>query len=162
MVDKLKFLNAKITVLGESYERDGIGTLSERSLHRILKSFYEPSEEFHEVEFLGSIADIKNSGGIIEIQTRAFERLVPKLRKFLPVIPVTVVLPLEREKTLRWIDTLTGEISTPRKSPKKETLYSSFRELYKIREFIPSSNLTVKLVFLSVEEYKYLNAKGGN
>ena len=60
-MDKLSFMRAQNAVIGEGIERDGIGTLSERALHRILKLAVEPNEEFHEKKILGSVADISNA-----------------------------------------------------------------------------------------------------
>lgn len=159
MIDKFGFDKARLAVLGETYENGGIGTYSEKTLHRILKLYFEENEEFHEVKFLGSIADIKNEERIYEIQTRAFGRLVPKLEKFLKEAPVTVVYPLPYEKYIRWIDRETGEISERKKSPKKSTVFDAFYELYNIREFLSDENLTIKLVFLNVDEFRYRGGK---
>lgn len=159
MIDKSGFDKARLKVLGETYENSGIGTYSEKTLHRILKLYFEENEDFHEVKFLGSIADIKNEERIYEIQTRAFGRLVPKLEKFLKQTPVTVVYPLPYEKYIRWIDKETGEISERKKSPKKSGVFDAFYELYNIREFLNNENLTVKLVFLNVDEFRYRGGK---
>lgn len=59
---------------------------------------------------------------MIEIQTRALYRLKPKLDKFLPFYPVTVVYPISYDKWVCWINEETGEITQKRKSPKKEIL----------------------------------------
>ena len=80
----------------------GIGTYGEKLLHRTLKYYFEPNSDFHEVAFNGSVADIKNGEGIIEIQTRSFEKLVPKLERFLCCSHVTVVYPIiERKRICR-------------------------------------------------------------
>ena len=154
-MDKLSFMRAQAAVLGEGIERAGIGTLSERALHRILKLAAEPNEEFHEKKILGSVADIANAHGIIEIQTRAFERLVPKLSKFLAEHSVEVLYPIARQKRLHWINPETGEISPPRKSPKMGKPSDAFFELYKIRAFLGHENFAVRLVLLDMEEYRY-------
>lgn len=159
-MDKLSFLRAQSAVLGEGIAREGIGTLSERALHRILKLAVEPNEALHEQKVLGSVADIVNADGITEIQTRAFERLAPKLKKFLPEYSVTVLYPIARQKRLHWIDPETKEISLPRKSPKSGKPSDAFFELYKIRSFLGSEKLSVRLVFLDMEEYKYQNGYG--
>lgn len=159
-MDKLSFMRAQSAVLGEGIERAGIGTLSERALHLILKLSVEPNEEFHEKKILGSVADIQNERGIIEIQTRAFERLVPKLSKFLSEHTVEVLYPIARQKRLHWIDPETGEISPPRKSPKAGKPSDAFYELYKIRAFLGRENFSVRLVLLDMEEYRYRNGYG--
>ena len=159
MTDRARFDRARYTVLGETYGKEGIGVLAERSLHRILKLYLEEREEYHEVKLMGSVADIMNGEEIYEIQTRALTKLKPKLEKFLSQYPVTVVYPLVYDKYLRWIDKETGKISERRKSPKRSTVYDAFWELYNIREYLSNPNLSVKLIFLNVEEFKYREAK---
>ena len=154
-MDKAAFLRAQNAVLSSGILREGIGTLSERALHRILKLAIEPDEGCHEQKVLGSVADIKNGQGITEIQTRAFEKMRPKLAKLLPHFPVCLVYPIAREKRLHWIDPETREMSEPRKSPKKGKPSDAFFELYKIRSLLSHENLTVELLLLDMEEYRY-------
>ena len=151
------FLRARMRVLFEDEKQNTIGRLGEKSLHKIIKFYLEPDESFHEIKYLGSVADIKNAQGVYEIQTRSTEKLIPKLDKFLSETPVTVVIPLATEKTVRWLDTESGELTEPRKSPRHENEYTVLRELYKIRSFLNNKNLRVKLLYLRVEEYRYLN-----
>lgn len=157
MTEREAFSLARDRVLSESHSTVGIGGLAEKTLHKILKLTVEPDDSLHEVEYLGFVADVKNGQGICEIQTRSAERLVKKLEAFLPAVRVTVVIPVITEKTLRWLDKSTGEISEPKKSPKHETVYTAFEELYMIRRFLSSENLSVKMMLISVEEYKYLD-----
>ena len=128
----------------------GVGTLSEKLVHRALKFFEEPNEEHHEIEVLGSIADIKNSGGITEIQTRAFEKLRGKLSRFLPEYPVTLVHPLINAIYVNYVDEKTGEVVRQRKSTRRDTLNRAACELYKIADLLPHPNLCVKIVFLDL------------
>lgn len=157
MVDKHSFHLARERVLSEQTFEGGIGTLSEKTLHKILKNYVEPDYSLHEVEYLGSVADIKNGEGIFEIQTASYEKLAPKLNKMLPMTTVTVVCPIIVNKTIRFINKDTGEISPPKKSPKHETALDAFRRLYRIRQHLGHNNLRVRLVYLSAEEYKYLD-----
>ena len=137
----------------------GIGSLGEKHLHRSLKYYFEPDESFHELEFLNSVADIKNGQGIIEIQTRSFNKLVSKLERFLPNESVTVVYPIIEEKTICKIDTVTGESLPCKKSPKKGKASDALTEISQIRRFIPNENLTIKLVFVNAVETRMLNGK---
>ena len=158
MIDALTLSEARLAVLSESEEiAGGVGTLSEKMVHRILKYCLEPDSKNHEVEVLDSIADIKNGSGITEIQTRSFDKLVPKLLKFLPHYNVTVVYPLEAEKILRYVDKSDGSITEPKKSPRHLNIYDAARELRSISRFIGDPNLTVRLLFLKVEEYRLLD-----
>jgi hypothetical protein len=47
MIDEKRFFDALSKVTGIE-ERDGIGTLSEKPLHKILKFYIEPDKRFHE------------------------------------------------------------------------------------------------------------------
>ncbi len=157
MIDKLTFSKARSAVLGESTLAGGIGTLGEGALHRILKNALEPNEDFHEVKYLGSVADIKNALGVTEIQTTSFQNLKPKLKKFLKETPVTVVYPIPHIKYVKWIDTETGKTNKRNRSPKKATVIDGVRELYKIKDFLLDDNFTLKVIYLEVEDYKMLN-----
>ncbi len=157
MTENERFSEARKRVLFDEGKGKDIGRLSEKSLHRILKYYIEPNEDFHEVSFLGQVADVKNCNGVFEIQTRSAERLNPKLEKFLLHSPVTVVLPLAAEKYVSWIDINSGNLGNAHKSPKHETIFDALFELSKIKNFIKNENLHIKLIFLSVSEYRYLN-----
>lgn len=94
MIDTERFLQARKEALGRVGGAGGIGTLSEKALHAALKSYYEPDFESREVKVGGFVADIVGENGIIEIQTRGFDRLSRKLDVFLEAARVTVVYPV--------------------------------------------------------------------
>ena len=153
----LRFSSARRRVLGEEHETVGVGGLGEKSMHKMLKLYIEPREEFHEVKYLGSVADVKNEEGIFEIQTRGVEKLAPRLKKYLAGDKVTVVIPLIVRKRISFIDPETGELSAPKLSPKHEGVYNALREIYKIRKQIKVDNLFFRLIYLNADEYKYLD-----
>lgn len=138
----------------------GIGTLGEGTLHRVLKRYFEPDEELHEARIGGYVADIARPDGIIEIQTGSFGRLRGKLECFLPLGPVTVAYPVAAIKRLRWIDMQTGELSEPRKSPKRGGLHEVLPELGNIREYLLHPNFRLCVLLLELEELRYLNGWG--
>ena len=154
-MDKEKFTRARIRALeenGEGYQ--GIGRLSEKTMHRMLKLCYEPDESLHEIECFGSVADVKNDGGIIEIQRASLAYLIPKLERFLPHSPVTVVHPIVAKKRVRRLDTETGEITSSGRTVKGKTVFDSAFEIYKIRKFIGNEGFTLILLLLDCDEYK--------
>lgn len=155
-----RFQKAREKILGNERTRIGIGTLSEKTLHAILKNYYEPDEDKQEIPIDRYVADIFNGREIIEIQTAQMNRMRGKIERFLPLHPVTIVYPIAREKWLYWIDPETGEISEKRKSPKKGNEYAVFAELYKIKQYLHHPNLKVRLVLLDMEEYKILDGWG--
>lgn len=162
MIEEEAFERAKEKIIGVERQRLGIGTLSEKTVHAILKNYYEPSLEKQEVPIDRYVADIFTGQEIIEIQTRHFYKLKEKLSCFLPQYPVTIVYPVSREKWIIWIEEETGELSKKRKSPLKGNEYTIFPELYRIKPFLKHPNLRIRLVFLEVEEYKLLNGFGQN
>ena len=157
MPDKKAFEEAKKKIIGFDRQRIGIGTLSEKTVHAILKNYYEPDEDHQEIPIENYVADIYRDGEIIEIQTRQFNRMRDKLNTFLSLYPVTIIYPIPRQKWLIWIDEESGELSQKRKSPSRGTPYIAFEELYKIKMYLKDPNLRIKLVMMDIEEYKMLN-----
>ena len=151
------FVNAKDKIIGKVHNNKGIGTLSEKTLHAVLKLYYEPDEDKHEVAMSGYYADIYNDKGIIEIQTRQLNKLRDKLSVFLQDYHVTVVYPLPFNKWLSWVNPDNGEVQGRRKSPRHFTEYDAFYELYKIKSYLKNPNLSINLVLMDMEEYKLLN-----
>lgn len=156
-IDQNRFEEAKNKIVGKDRIRTKIGTLSEKTIHAVMKNYYEPNEEYQEILINGMYADIFNGQEIIEIQTRNFDQLRKKLDNFLPLFPVTVVLPIPEIKWLFWVNPETGELSQKRKSPKKGNPYQAFSEIYKIKPYLKKARLTIKLIFINIEEYKLLN-----
>lgn len=158
--DAKRFADARELVLSERAKSGGIGTLSEKTLHKIMKYYLEPNSDHHEIEYLGSILDVKSENGIFEVQTRGYDKLLPKLKKLLKTDKVTVVCPLAANKTIRWVDEKTGEITQPRKSNKRENIYDAFKLLFGIREVISDKRLSILVVYLDVEDIRSLNGYG--
>lgn len=156
-IDQVRFEEAREKIIGKKRVRQGIGTLAEKTMHAVLKNYYAPDEDMHEIPIENYVADIYTGTEIIEIQTRSMDRMRKKLNTFLPLYPVTIVHPIPREKWLYWIDDETGEVSQKRKSPKKGNPYQAFIELYKIRPFLRNPNLRLRLDLIDMEEYRLLN-----
>ena len=140
-IDTERFERARGRVIGIERQRLGIGTLSEKTVHAVLKNYYAPDEDMHEIPIENFVADIFDGEAVIEIQTRSFQNMRRKLAAFLPLYP----------------DEETGEISPGRKSPKKGNAYQAFIELYKIRPFLKDPNLRLRLDLIDMEEYRLLN-----
>lgn len=162
MVDVKLFAKAKEKMLGKMQGERGIGTLSEKSVHSVLKFYYAPDEKYHEVKVGSHVADTCVDGEIHEIQTRQFYRLNDKLEEFLNTweMEVTIVYPVSVINKIIWINPETGEVSKSRttKTPKK--IYKVFRELYGIREFLDNPHLHLIIAQLSTEDYRLLDGYG--
>lgn len=136
-----------------------IGELNEHTLHLALKNYVDPDPSHHERVVSGAVCDIVNDSGITEIETRSFSNLSKKLDRLLSVSPVTVVFPIAQKRWVRWIDAESGEISARKPSTKKGRATDVIPELYKIRKYISSPDLTLRLVFLEEEQYKRRTGK---
>lgn len=156
-IDEMRFEMAKNRIIGIERERQGIGTLSEKTVHAVLKNYYAPDTDMHEIPIENFVADIFTGSEIIEIQTRSFNAMRRKLETFLKLYPVTIVYPIPHIKWLSWIDEESGETLPKRKSPKKGNPYQAFVELYKIRPYLTDSNLKFRFALIDIEEYRLLN-----
>ncbi len=141
-------------------KKDGIGMLGEKLLHSALKYYIEPNELCHEIKVGGYYADILNEDGITEVQTGSLYPLLPKLRAYLADgCTVTVVYPMARRKKLYWIDPLTGETTVGRSVVSKKGVIDAFCELVYLREVLCDPRLTMRIIFLDIEEYKLLTGR---
>ena len=156
-MDKDRFAAARQKIIGRERERRGIGTQGEKTVHAVLKHYYAPDEDMHEIPIDVYIADIFTGRGIIEIQTAALLQLRDKLACFLPQYPVTVVYPIARVKWLSWIDPDSGACSPLRKSPKTGSIYQIFAELYWLKPFLDHENIRFAFPLLDIEEYRLLD-----
>lgn len=156
-IDPIRFQNACSYVVHSYRERNGIGTLKEKTLHAVLKKYLEPDEAYHEIKIDGFFADIATPNGIIEIQTRNFNALRKKLDVFLTLGSVTIAYPIPYTKWISWINEETGEISPKRKSPRQGNIYMILPELYRIKDYLLHPNLHLHIILLNIEETRLLN-----
>lgn len=153
---EIRFAEACCKVTADR-QREGIGTLGEKTLHAVLKYYYEPDPQYHEQKIGRYFADIAHGNRIVEIQTRNFARLKDKLNAFLTEgYQITVVYPIARTKWLSWIDE-NGNISPLHKSPKKGTPWQAAVEFYNLRALLPHPNLTLCILLCDMEEYRNLD-----
>ena len=140
-------------------ERNGIGTLGERTLHAALKKFYEPLPEFREIKLGRFVADIKRGDQIVEIQTRAFRNLREKLPLFLEDNTVKVVFPIAEKKFINWVEPTTGEITSRRRSSRPGSIWDLIAELWELRPILPQNGLSFDAVYLEIEEFRLLTGR---
>ncbi len=156
-MDRIRFEQSCEMATWAGRIRSGVGTMGEKTLHAVLKLYFDSDEAHHEVKTGSFFADISNDHGIIEIQTRQFDKLRKKLESFLAAGPVTVVYPIACTKWLMWMDETTGEVTPRRKSPKKGMPGEVFPELYKIKPFLTHPNFRLCVILMDMDEYRRLN-----
>lgn len=138
-----------------------IGTLGEKSLHAVLKRYYQSDETLHERKVGRMAVDaVLSDGSILEIQTRGFSSLRKKLPLLLSCGKVHLVAPVVQKKWICWLDPNTGEVVSRRRSPKQYFPIDLSRELSCIREFLPHPNLSIHFPLLEAEEYRLLDGWG--
>lgn len=153
-MDNVRFSAAVARALLRPSEGGGIGTLGEKTLHSALKYYYEPDETRHEQAEAGFLADIRNEEGVTEIQTGSLFSLNRKLDAYPKELPVTVVHPVVRRRSVIYRDPETGELSKPRLSPKKGSVYTAFWELVHIKDRLTRPYLAVVVPIVDAEEYR--------
>ena len=171
--EKLRFSDLCAEIAAGELCGEGIGTYSEKRLHKTLKSFFCDDPECHEVRIKpngdiggrgesgkgGYIADIFRDGEIIEIQTGSLYALKSKIRFYLEETDyiVTVVHPLAGIKYLSWIDTESGSVMSRRRSPKKKGLADAIPELYWLSDMLGNERLHFCFPILELDEYRLLD-----
>ncbi len=129
-------------------------TLNESKLHNSLKILYQEIYEGQtETEQDGFIYDIvTKNGNIIEIQTKNLAKLLPKILKtienghnikLIHPVPLTTRIELKDEQ---------GTIISKRKSPKKGSIYSIFRELTGLYPVITNPHFSLEIIEIEMTE----------
>ena len=138
---------------------NGIGTLSEGSLHASLKAwYYQPGDEI-EVQIEGYFIDIVRNDLLIEIQTRNFGALRDKLMTLIPKHRIRLVHPVPR---VRWVvkESLEGDEISRRKSPKQSNVLDVFEELVSIPTLLAHHNFELEVLEVFEEQVMRNDGKG--
>lgn len=136
-----------------------IGTNNEKSLHKQIKGLYGEEENFETL--VGNyIVDVVNDNQCIEIQTKNFYAIKPKLINLLEEgRNVILVHPIAVTKYLITV-TEDGEVIGKRKSPKKGKIEDVFKELVNAWEVIKYYNFSLHILLVNCEEYRVTDGKG--
>ena len=159
-MDKERFAEICLSYRDGIRDRAGIGTLGEKTLHAILKDYFQEDRHFQEFTVDGYVADVVRNGEIVEIQSRDLYRLSPKISTFLVENRVTIVHPIALSKTVFWMEPDTGECLSHRKSSKKGKPLDVLPELYGLRQFLLNEKFRVCVMLLDVNEYRLLDGYG--
>lgn len=134
--------------------------MQESSLHAALKDLYTQPGCHQEVLVDGFLIDVVQGETLIEIQTRNFTAIRPKLAVLLERHPVRLVHPIAREK---WIVRLPADSSDPldrRKSPRRGRPEHLFVELVRIPHLVSHPNLTLEVLLTQEEEVRRDDGQG--
>lgn len=168
MVDqtqKTRFLAVCQQIIEQGHAEMGIGTYGEKYMHLILKHFFCEDTDFHEVGMGDFFADAMVEDTVYEIQTGGFYPLKKKLTYYLSREDkrVVIVSPVVVSKRLFWVDPVTGATNDrPRKVTLPRAHMRVLREMFWIGELLDFRKVTLRLVMLSVDEYKKLDGFGAD
>ena len=160
-----KLEQAKRYISQTSTSTQSIGTKQEKTLHQTIKHYLTTDELLHEIKLENKIVDIYKDGEIFEIQTQGFDKMRDKLSTLLPKYNLTIVFPIAHVKTIHSVNNL-GVVEQTRKSPKKQSPFEIFKELYKIKQYLNDYNLHFKIIMFLSEELrdivpkKHVRSKG--
>ena len=138
----------------------GIGIYNEKRLHRILKNTVCDSEDCFEVKVGRYVADVLDGDTIYEIQCASFKPLARKLEYYLTETEykICVVCPMIAKKTVIRAERETGEIARMRVSAKKDGVWNALAKLYPIKHLLANERLSVMVMLIEAEEYRYSEA----
>ena len=160
---KEQFMKVCDRIVGAVHDEMGIGTYGEKTLHRVLKTFFCEDTDWHEVGLGSFVADAMVGDTIYEIQTGGFYPLRKKLSYYLSRGDkrVVVVVPIAAKKRMIWIDPETGAVANkPRTVSYPRAHVRVLRELFWLCDLAGIEQVTFRLVYLSIDEYKKLDGYG--
>ena len=96
--DQKLFADACQKIVAKERETNGIGTLKEKTMHAVLKNFYEPDISHQEIKVGRFVADILRDDEIIEIQTRSFNAMSNKINVFIENYHFKIVYKIKQKK----------------------------------------------------------------
>ncbi|MBQ8946761.1 MAG: hypothetical protein IJ058_08125 [Lachnospiraceae bacterium] len=158
-IDKRRFEEARIKVLTGNHDPHGFGTLAEKTVHAVMKQYYLPNEDYHEVPIGNYIADIYTGEEIIEIQNANFGHMRDKLAAFLPEYQVYLVYPFPHKRWIIWLDAETGEVKEKNLVRMTGSIYHALPEFFRIKAYLTDPNLHIRVPLIDMEEYRLLDGK---
>jgi hypothetical protein len=127
----------------------------ETSLHRDLKKLYAGDAAQTEVVLDRYRIDAVSGNRLIEIQHGSLAAIRDKIRKLLDHHRVLVVKPIVARKLLVKQHAAEGRVLSRRLSPKRGKLLDVFEELVYFTRVFPHPKLTLEIVLVEVEEWRY-------
>ncbi len=148
------------SIMPDHGDPHSIGTYNETSIHRDLKLYYSNDPHSYERRVNGYIVDVLDNDSIVEIQTGNFGSIRKKLETLLGTHKVRLVHPIAKTKHIIKIANKTNIPVSKRRSPKKGSVYSVFKELLRLSNLITHPNFNLDVLLTEEEEYWIDDKKG--
>jgi len=127
----------------------------ETSLHRQLKEVYAVQGSQVEAPLGTYRIDVLCGSGVIEIQLGSLAAIRDKIRDLLVTHRVVVVKPIVHRKQLLTLAAKAGPVVRRRLSPRRGREIDVFDELVFFTRVFPHPNLTVEVLLVDIEEWRY-------
>lgn len=127
----------------------------ETSLHRQLKERYAIDGATIEQRVGRYRIDVVRGKQLIEIQHSSLTAIRDKIAALLKKHDVLVVKPVVATKHLVKLRREGGEVVSRRRSPKRRTVLDIFEELVHFTRVYPHRRLTLEVVLIEIEEWRY-------
>jgi hypothetical protein len=139
----------------------GIGVLNEKALHASLKEWCARPGDRFEVPVDGSVIDIVQGDLLLEIQTKSFSSIRPKLTRLARVHRIRLIYPIAEEK---WIVKLPADDNmasrvTRRKSPRRGRVEDLFWEMVSFPQLLANPNFSLEVLLIKEEETRRYDGK---
>lgn len=153
--EKLQQAQRAFEAFGTAVPREGIGRLSEKSMHGVLKFYVDSDPAHHEIPLAqGTVADVFDGITVTEIQTGNYDALSRKLPRILDAYPVHVLCPIVRDRYLYTLNEESGAFEGGRKSPTHGNRFHALLALAKLDAFLAHPHFSITFVMLDAAEYK--------
>jgi hypothetical protein len=137
-----------------SQRPSGIGTLRERPLHASLKRWYARPGDREEVPVDGFVVDLVRGDLLIEIQTRGFAGMKPKVTSLLAAgHRLRVVHPIAVDRWIVNVDANGARLGR-RRSPRHGTLSDLATELVTFPDLLSHPGFEIEVLLTTEEELR--------
>jgi hypothetical protein len=133
--------------------------MSQTTLHQQLKAIYAAQGGKTEAPLNGYLIDVQMGDLLIEIQTRNFTALRPKLEALLPTYKLCLVYPIAQQKWLVKLDSQ-GEILERRRSPRRGRWEHIFQQLVFLPALLKHPNFSLEVLLIQEEELRRDDGQG--
>jgi hypothetical protein len=133
----------------------GIGVLRERHLHASVREWYREPGDLDEVPVDGYVIDLARGDLLIEVQTRGFAGMKPKVKALLGSgYRLRIVHPIAVDRWIVRVDA-DGTALTSRLSPRHGGLVDLASELITFPELLADPRLEIEVLLTAEEEYRH-------
>lgn len=133
--------------------------MGETTLHQQLKAIYAAQGGQTEAKLNGYLIDVQTPDLLIEIQTRNFGSLRPKLEALLPDHKIRIVYAIPQEKWLVKINA-EGEMLERRRSPRRGRIEHLFQQLVYLPAYLQHPHFSLEVLMIQEEELRRNDGRG--